>query len=197
MAVLAALVLAACSGGDSGTPGTSGGRSAGKAGGGAGGDPGIYFAVTDARVTSMAAQPGPFPEGVWGAVVDVLNAYLDRGMVRPLRTGDPPGELEPLFTPAAFNRAVDADRISVLEDGTTPISGRVTADRATAALELLTDRAGKPVLVNAAIDVALTVRSKNDAVAVSRAGQVVFIRDDVGWRIDSYDLRAARDSQPA
>lgn len=160
------------------------------------GEDAIAFEVTETKVVSMAASPNPFPEDVWANAVNVLNAYLDRGLVLPLRTGKAPEALEPLFRPAALARALEADRGALFEDGT-PVSGKVTKQRATAVLTLLTARDHANVAVNAIIDVALTVRSGDDAVTVLRSGELVLARDEGGWRIDSYDLRAQRDGVPA
>lgn len=198
MLVAAVTMLASCSGGDGG--GDRAGEAGQPGGGGQEADPNgpINFAISEVRVNSMAAQPGPFPEDVWASVVQILNAYLARAMVDPMRSGALPDGLAPLFTLPALERATGPDRAAVLEENaTTPVSGRVNAERANAVLTLLTDRGGAPVLVNAAIDIVLTVRSDDAAMSVARNGEVVLLQDDSGWRIDSYDLRVARDSQPA
>jgi len=195
-----ATLSAACSSGDNNASGGGGPDGAGQpSGGGEGGgaEGPINFTISEVRVSSMAAQPGPFPEDVWAAVVQLLDAYLARAMVDPLRSGAPPGGLDAVFTPAALERVSGADRASVVEDLISPVSGTVTADRANTILTLLTDRSGAPVLVNASLDILLTVRSDDGAVAVARNGEVVLIQDDSGWRIDSYDLKVARDTKPA
>lgn len=199
--VLVVAMLAACSSGDDGDSGGGDGPDgAGQpSGGGEGGDgegP-INFTISEVRVSSMAPQPGPFPEDVWASVAQLLNAYLARAMVDPLRSGEPPGGLEPLFTPPALERLNGPDRASMIEDRISPVSGTVSADRANTILTLLTDRGGSPVLVNASLDIVLTVRSDDNAVEVARNGEVVLIQDDHGWRIDSYDMKVARDTKPA
>lgn len=196
VALVTVVALAgACSSG-SGGGGSGGGRARG-----GDGDPeaAISFTVTAVAVESMAPAPGPFPEDVWTGVHGALNAYLDQGLVRPLRTGraPSPGELALLFTPAALARATTADSAAVLEDGTA-LSGSVASPRANTALLLLTDRDGQPVVVNATLDLVLSVESEESGtVALARNGQVVLVRDDTGWRIDSYDLRSLRDSVKA
>lgn len=192
----ACLGVGACSSGDGdgSTAGSGGGRAG--SGNGDGNAQAIAMMITEVRVESMAAAPGPFPEDVWAQVHGVLDAYLDRGLVRPLRTGKPPGELGPLFTPAALQRATTADYVAVLEDGTA-LAGPVTSPRANAALTLLTDRDGRPVLVNARLDLSLTVESDElGTVILDRTGEMVLVDDGQGWRIDSYDLRNLRDTAP-
>lgn len=190
---MAVVVLAACSSGDGGE---GGGRAGGGDGGGSDdGEQAIVLAVTETRVESMAVSPGPFPEDVWSNVYDVLNAYLDRALVRPLRSGQPPTALEPLFSAPALERATTVDRAAMLEEGTT-LSGTVTSPRTHALLVLLTDRGGGPVVVNATVDLVLFVAPEGGgSVEVTRTGQVALVHDGAGWVIDSYDLRVARDSR--
>jgi len=191
---LAAGVLAAAAGGcSSGGGGARGGGAGGGGGGGDGGqEPAIALTVTETRVESMAAQPGPFPEDVWSDVYAVLNAYLDRALVLPLRTGEPPSAIEELFMPAALERATTVDRAALVEDGGGR-PGRVTSPRTHALLVLLTDRQGGPVVVNATVDLVLAVEPDGGPRSeVSRTGQLALVRTDGGWRIDSYDVRAAR-----
>ncbi len=188
----AGLVLGGCSSGN-GDEGTAGGGRAG-GGGDASAEQAIAMTITELHVESMAAAPGPFPEDVWAQVHGVLDAYLDRGLVRPLRSGEPPRDLEPLFSPAALQRATTVDYVAVLEDGTA-LAGPVTSPRANAALTLLTDRDGRPVVVNARLDLSLSVESDDlGTVVLDRTGEVVLVDDGQGWRIDSYDLRNRRDT---
>lgn len=192
--MLVALAAAACSSGGGGRGGGGGGGGGGS-GGPDGPDGAVVFNVTEVRVESMAAEPGPFPEDVWAGVYNTMNAYIDRAVVTPLRSGQPPPMemLAPLFTPAALERATGVDRAALVEEGTT-LSGAVRGDRVDTAFVLLTDREGRPVVVNASVDVVLSVDAADGGVALARTGQVVMTFDEQGWRIDSYDIRTARDS---
>jgi hypothetical protein len=153
-------------------------------------------AVTAVHVQAMAPQAPPFPADVRTAVQASLDAYLAKGVVRPLETGKPAAGLESVFTEAAQARLAGPgpDRAAVLEEGE-PLSGKVRQDRANAILTALTAPGGEVVLVTAQLDLAHTVEVDDRSVAVVRSGEVVLIPHG-GWRIDAFDMRTARDTQP-
>lgn len=189
-------LLGGCSGADdTATKGKSSKPDKGK-GAGPGGF-GVTVLATD--VQAMAAQAPPFPDDVKAAVSASLETYLDKAVVGPLRTGTPAGAgLDGVFTAAALARltAPGPDRAAVLEEGA-PLAGKVRQERANASLTALTGPGGEVVLVTAQLDLAHTVDTEGGAgsVAVVRSGEVVLVPDG-GWRIDAYDLRTARDTQP-
>lgn len=198
VALVAPLVLTGCSrdgGGDA-----DGARRAGEGGdrdGGGAAAPAFGVTVVSADVQAMAPRPAAFPDDVKAAVDATLDAYLEHALVGPLRSGKPPtAALATLFTDAALGRlaAPGPDRAAVLEQGA-PLAGKVTQDRANAALTALTAPGGDVVLVTARLDVAHTVRTGDGPIAVVRSGELVLVPFG-GWRIDAYDMRTARDTQP-
>lgn len=195
----AAAVLLGLLGGCSGDDGATTAKS-NKPDKGRGRAPGAFgVTVLAAHVQAMAAQAPPFPDDVKAAVGASLDAYLDKAVVAPLRTGEPAGAgLDGVFTAAALARLASPgpDRAAVLEEGA-PLAGKVRQDRANASLTALTGPGGEVVLVTAQLDLAHTVDTEGGAgsVAVVRSGEVVLVPAD-GWRIDAYDLRTARDTQP-
>lgn len=193
VAAVLAVGLVACSGGDDGEPGGGGGEARSSEEVPA---PGFEVAVVAAEVHAMAPQPPGFPEDVKAGVKATLDAYLGNGVVNPLRNGEAPTGLERLFTDAALGRlsAPGPDRSALLEDGTA-LSGDVRQERADVRLSLLTAPGGESVLVTAQLDLAHTIESDGRRVAVVRSGELVLVPFD-GWRIDAFDVRAARDTQP-
>lgn len=156
---------------------------------------GFAFSLTGADVHAANPQAPPFPEDVKGAVKASLDAWLSRGIVLPLRTGQPPAGLEGVLTGAAAGRLVPGqpDRAAVLEEGT-PVSGKVTQDRANAKLTALLDPGGAVAVVTAQVDLGVTVKGKGTTLKIARAGEIGLVFDNNAWRIDSYDLRTARDT---
>lgn len=190
--MLAIVLLAGCSGDDGGEAAAPA-KKAKQA-------PTSVFGVTlvSAEVQAMSPQPPPFPEDVKAAVEASLENYLENAVVVPLRSGKPPAAgIDGVFTAAALGRlsGPGPDRAALFEEGA-PLSGEVRQDRADAALTALTAPGGEVVLVTARLDVAHTVTSGQSAVAVVRSGEVVLVPSN-GWRIDSYDMRTARDTRPA
>jgi len=194
VAVLA-VAATACSGGDD-----KAGKAKGKPGGA--GDtakapaPAFAFTITAADVQSAAPQAPPFPEDVKAAVKASLDTYLANGVIQPLQTGQPPGGLEGVFTGAAGARVASGqpDRVALLEEGQ-PVSGKVTQDRADVKLTALLDPAGAVAMVVSQLDFAVTVKGKGTTLTVARTGEIALVFDNNAWRIDSFDLRTARDSK--
>ncbi|HVE45146.1 MAG TPA: hypothetical protein VNA57_00165 [Acidimicrobiales bacterium] len=159
-------------------------------------EPAFAFTISAADVRSPAPQAPPFPEDLKAAVKASLDTYLANGVVAPLRTGNPPGGLEGVFTGAAGARlaAGQPDRVALLEEGQ-PVSGKVTQDRADAKLTALIDGAGAPAVVTALVDFAVSVKGKGTTLSVVRTGELALVFDNNAWRIDGFDLRTARDSK--
>ncbi|MEO7836553.1 MAG: hypothetical protein ABIS21_02790 [Acidimicrobiales bacterium] len=186
-ALLVVFAAAGCSGGGDDV---GGGKKAG-----AGAKTGSFaFTLAGTEVQSPAPQPPPFPEDVKAAVMASLDAYLANGVAAPLQSGKPSSGLEAAFTGAAIGRlAVSGpERAALLEEGT-PVSGKVTQARATAKLTALMDPAGAVAVVVSQLDFALTVKGKGTTLTVVRTGEMALVFDNNAWRIDSFDLRTARD----
>ncbi len=159
-------------------------------------EPVFGFAISAADVHSPAPQTPPFPEDVKAAVKASLDTYLNNGLVAPLKTGQPPVGLEGVFTGAAGARIASGqpDRLALLEEGQ-PVSGKVVQDRADAKLTALFDPGGAVAVVVSQLDLALTVKGKGTTLTVVRNGELVLVFEGNAWRIDSFDLRTARDSK--
>lgn len=159
-------------------------------------EPAFGFAISAADVHSPAPETPPFPEDVKAAVKASLDTYLNNGVVAPLKTGQPPAGLEGVFTGAAGARTAGGqpDRLALLEEGQ-PVSGKVVQDRADAKLTALMDPGGAVAVVVSQVDFAVTVRGKGTTLTVVRNGELVLVLDNNAWRIDSFDLRTARDSK--
>lgn len=198
--LLVAFLVAAAAAGCSGGGDDKGGKAAKKPGAGDTGKapppPVFAFTITAADVQSPVPQAPPFPEDVKAAVKASLDTYLANGVVAPLRTGQPPGGLEGVFTGAAGARIAGGqpDRVALLEEGQ-PVSGKVTQDRADAKLTALMDPAGAVAMVVSQLDLAVTVKAKGTTLTVARTGEMALVFDNNAWRIDSFDLRTARDSR--
>lgn len=159
-------------------------------------EPAFGFAISAADVHSPAPQTPPFPEDVKAAVKASLDTYLNNGVVAPLKTGQPPAGLEGVFTGAAGARIAGGqpDRLALLEEGQ-PVSGKVVQDRADARLTALLDPGGAVAVVVSQLDFAVTVKGKDATLTVVRNGELVLVLENNAWRIDSFDLRTARDSK--
>lgn len=159
--------------------------------------PEIKVTVAVAAVESMRPDPVAFPDDVRGPVVAALDAWLGAGVVSPLLTGQAPVGLDTAFTNAALARLTpgSADRAALLEE-TRPAEGVVEPEKASVVLVGLADEKGAVGLVTATVDVSLTFVSSGGPVRISRTGELVLMPVPGGWRIDSYEILAKRDTVP-
>lgn len=133
----------------------------------------------------------------WAGVLATLDRYLDVAVVAPLRSGGGAGPLDDLFTASAARRVASspADRAALVDEGL-PKLERIRKQRAVATLAALADRDGSVRVVSVDVDLRLLADLDGEQVTIARAGELVLVPEGGAWRIDSYDLRASRDSPP-
>lgn len=134
----------------------------------------------------------------WAGVLATMNAYLEAGVLTPLRSGGPAGDLSPFFTAEAVQRvaATPSDRAAFVDEGLPPATV-ITKEAAVARLSALVDDRGTVGVVAAQLDVRLIAEIEGGPVTVSHTGELVFTPEGGAWKIDAYDVRASRDSAPA
>ena len=129
----------------------------------------------------------------WGGVLDTLNRYLEAGVLIPLRTGGPAGDLAPLFSGPAAARVVPGgvDRFAFIDENLPPVSD-VRSQAAVARLTALAGSDGVMSVITAAIDLRLIGHIAGAPVTVERTGEFVLMPEGGTWRIDAYDVRVTR-----
>jgi hypothetical protein len=134
-------------------------------------------------------------QDAWAGVLATMNRYLDAGVLTPLRSGGPAGDLAPFFTAAAGERVASTatDRAAFVDEGLPPATG-VTQEAAVARLTALAGDDGVVSVVSAWLDLRLSATVDGSEVTVAHSGELVFLPEDGTWKIDGYDVRASRDS---
>lgn len=152
----------------------------------------IAFAVTGLTVESVALPPPPFPDDVKASVLATLDRYLQDAVLGPLRSGQPAGDLGPVFTGRARPRVDGPDRAALVDEGLGPVpADSLRAEVATLGLSALVGGDGITV-VTAAVDLRLRTTG-DDPTAIARTGHLVLVPEGDGWKIDGYDVRTTRD----
>lgn len=134
-------------------------------------------------------------QDAWAGVLATMNRYLEAGVLTPLRSGGPAGELAPFFTSAAGQRlrSTASDRSAFIDEGLPPVTG-ITQESAVARLAALAGSDGTVSVVSAVLDVRISGEVEGTPITVSHTGELVFMPDGGAWKIDAYDVRASRDS---
>ena len=132
-------------------------------------------------------------EATWAGALDTLNRWLEAGVLTPLRTGGPAGDLTPLFSPPALARVVPggADRFAFIDENLPPVSD-LRSERAVAGLTALAGRDGTVSVVTAGLELRLIGHVAGAPVTVVRTGELVLMPEGGTWRIDAYDIKVVR-----
>lgn len=149
---------------------------------------GASFDVHTAGRVSQAAF-----DATWAGVLDTLNHYLEAGVLTPLRSGGPAGDLTPYFMGPATARvmAVGPDRFAFIDENLPPISD-LRQEAAVAGLTALAGPDGVMSVVTAGLDLRLIGHVNGAPVTVVRTGELVLMPEGGTWRIDAYDIRVTR-----
>ena len=152
----------------------------------------VHVAVT-ATTIDGSDQPG---DDVVAQVNAALDRYVAVALVAPLASGQPVGDLSPVFTAAAAAQigADPALRATLLDEGMPPATREVSAPRAAAILSAVNDESGTPI-VGARIGLTIHAVGPGLDVDIARDGEVVLVPDAGTWKIDVVNLRTARSSR--
>ena len=133
-------------------------------------------------------------EAVKAAVLQTFDRYLEAGVLTPLRTGGPAGELTSLFTArAAQHMAATGDRNAFIDEGLPP-APRIVAVASALRLSGLAGPGGDVVLVSAHMDLTLVAGAQDATVTIDRDADLMLVADGGAWKIDSYRVRVSRDT---
>jgi hypothetical protein len=135
-----------------------------------------------------------FPVEAQHQVLATLGAYVDAGIVAPLRKGKAnDASLAAAFDPAAIARLVGTERATVLDENLPKVEGKITVKTPPVPISALADGDGKIVLVSTDVRFSVKARSARGAVEINHTGSFVFAPDANGaWRITGWTLSTDR-----
>lgn len=152
----------------------------------------IAWDVTVGEVHAVRPPAPALPDEVRAKVTATLERYLADAVVGPLRSGQPAGDLAPVFTAPALSRLNGPDRAALVDEGL-PRAPGLRSEAALVRLDALAGADQAPAVVTAAMELRLQTGGL-DPVAIVRTGDLVLVPDGDGWKVDGYDLRVSRDS---
>ena len=155
------------------------------------------IAIEAGEVTADSAGPpvSVSPEQA-SAVIDLIGDYVETAIVKPLRTGQPAGDLAGVFDAAALARAQGIDRAALVDEGLPKVAGHLTVTATPVAIAGLGDQAGNLVALTAAVDLDVSASAVGKAAPlhIVRTGSFVLSPDGGGaWKVSAYDVQVTRD----
>jgi hypothetical protein len=188
VALVAALGLAGCSGGDdasSSPPTTSIPRGTR-----------IDLPLGDVSADSAGQAVTVSPEQSQ-AVLDVLRTYMKDATVEPLRSGKPAtADLAAVFDATTLTPATTTDRGVVFDEGLPRATGNIDVVGQPVTLVGLGDQGGNLSLVTAAmlVDVKGQTAVKDDPIHIVRKADFVLTPDGGGaWKVTAYNMVVTRE----
>ena len=171
---------------------------------GGGGDKAAPVASTNVDLQPGEVQvfwPGLGFEGAHAApdlpdqVMSVIGEYVDQGIVPGLRTGRvKDADLSTAFDPAALAKLAGDDRAVLLDEGLPKAVGKLTiTSTAPTDFAVLNDAQGASLVVTAALDLDIRVRSAKGPYDITRTGEFELVPNGSGgWVITGWDLDVSR-----
>lgn len=141
------------------------------------------------------ATAGP-DEATVAAVKATVDGWIATGVVAPLATGAPAGDLSPFFTAPALERLADpAARAALVDEGLPPASAAVAPEVATMGLASVAGPDGVVAVIVARIDLKVRATGPSLDIDVVHQGELVLVPDAGTWKIDSFTVHTTRDSR--
>jgi hypothetical protein len=164
--------------------------------------------TTTAASTTTAAEPPivftvsgiddsgtpPPDDATIAAVKQTLDDWVAAALVGPLKSGQPAGDLSAIFTTEALGTLANPATRATLVDEGMPAAKSVKPESAGLHLTSVAEPDGTLTFVAARIDLKLHVTGPGLDVSIVRDGEVVLAPEDGRWKIESFTVRAMRDS---
>jgi hypothetical protein len=142
---------------------------------------------------AAAGESGPSLQELRSEIGGVLDRYLSTAVVGPLQTGQPAGDLSPLFGGGTAERVAGADRAALVDEGFPPAVD-LTVERATASVTVLVGPDPEVGLARAVVSLLVRATVGGSALTVDRTGELLVSPEDDGWKISGYEIRVTRDT---
>lgn len=145
-------------------------------------------------VSTPVPLPTELPADVRDKVLAAIGAYVDEGIVAPLRKGTvDDAKLSVAFDTAAAARLTGTDRAVLVDEGLPKAIGEVVVKTPPVPLTALSEVDGKIVLVAADVVLDISSRSQQGVTKISRTGTLVFALQITGdWKITAWTLHVDR-----
>ncbi len=144
-------------------------------------------------VTVQAAGlPVELPSGDRDAIVAAVGNYVTEATLRPL-DGHPSKDLTGLLSTQSADALTGPNGDTFSDLGVPPAKGKVTVTLTPVDLTALADRTAKIDLVGATVDLTVQATTAQGPVAIHRTGELMYTRQDDGWKILGFQLAVTRD----
>jgi len=139
-----------------------------------------------------AGGPATLPDDAANQIMQMIGAYVDRGLVAPVKTGKPPENIAELFDAGTQPALEGPDKDILFESGQPERTGDFTPAAEPVIITALSDGGGQFVLATATFNYSSNVVVKGGALQTARTVALTFAPEGGVWKITGYDATVSR-----
>jgi hypothetical protein len=139
-----------------------------------------------------AGAPATLPDDAANQIMQVVGAYVDRGLVAPVKTGKPPENIAELFDAGTQLAIQGPDKDVLFESGQPELTGDFIPAAEPVIITALSDGGGQFVLTTATFNYSSQVQVKDGTLQTARTVTLTFVPEGGQWKITGYDATVTR-----
>ncbi len=158
--------------------------------------PGVTLTLEAGDIATDSAGPTTsFSPAQAQQVLGTIRTYLDGAVMKPLRSGEPAGDLSTVFDAGTLARVTTVDRGVMLEEGLPKVTGDIAIVGKPVNFVGLGDQSGNLVLVTASVQFTVdgTMSGIKVPLHIEQLGDLVLAPDASGaWKVTAYRMAVTR-----
>ena len=140
-----------------------------------------------------AGPPAMLPPEVQNAVMATLGAYVEGGLIEPVRDGETSADIASIFDAGADARLEGPDRSVLFDEGLPEVTKSFVPTAQPVIITALSDGASAFVIATATLVYQATLETDEGTITVNRTADLTMVPEPDAWRITSYDVIVGRD----
>jgi hypothetical protein len=144
-------------------------------------------------IPANAGPAVPVPPELPQAVLSTVGAYVDGGLIEPIRKGEAASDIAAIFEAGAAARLEGPDRAALFDEGLPEVTKSFTPTAQPVTITALSDQAGAFVIATAILVYGAELEVDGGTVTVARTAELTMVPEPEGWKITSYDVLVTRD----
>jgi hypothetical protein len=139
-----------------------------------------------------AGTPATLGDDAASQIMAAVGQYVDRGLIEPVKTGQPAKNVSDLFDSGTQAAIQGPDKDVLFESGQPKRTGNFTPSAEPVLMNALSDNGGQFVLVTASFGYKADVAVQGGTLNTTRSIALTFTPENGQWKITGYDISVTR-----
>jgi hypothetical protein len=139
-------------------------------------------------VSHNGGPPAQLSQDQVDAIMQTAGSYFDLGVIDPLTSGKPAGDVSALFDAAAGAQINSLARLALFEEGLPAATGGLDAKASSVTINGLSDGTGTFVLATVGSDVNIVAKTDDGELQIHRITELTLVPEGATWKIAGYDV---------